>query len=343
MKKDPGTNIVFSAVHRDTDIPGRMAPMIFIATFLSHFFGASAGREGAALQLGGSISNQLGKLFKLNSENRHIVIMCGMSAGFSSVFGTPLAATLFALEVTNVGMMNYGALVPCVFASLIASIVSRAFGATGEAFHVSVIPQFNYVFLFKVILLAVLLGALSILFCVALHQAPKLYQKAFKNPYIRIVAASLIIIGLTILLQTTDYMGAGMNVIERAFHEGTRPEAFILKLLFTALAIGAGFKGGEIVPSFFVGATFACFFGPLIGLPMSLSAACGMIGVFCGATNCPITALLIGFELFGLEGMPYYLITVAVSYMFSGYFGLYHEQRIVHSKYREKFVVKNAK
>ena len=159
----------------------------------------------------------------------------------------------------------------------------------------------------------------------------------------RIVAASVIIIALTCILRTTDYMGAGMHVIEKAFHQGASPETFILKLLFTALALGAGFKGGEIVPSFFVGATFASVVGPLIGLPVSLSAACGMIGVFCGATNCPITALLIGFELFGLEGMPYYLVTVAVSYMFSGYFGLYHEQRIVHSKYHEKFVVKNAK
>ncbi len=343
MRKDPGTNIVFSAVHTDQDIPGRMAPLIFSATFLTHFFGASAGREGAALQLGGSISNQLGKLFKLNSANRHIVIMCGMSAGFSSVFGTPLAAAIFALEVVNVGMMNYGALVPCVFASLIASLVSKALGAAGEAFFVSVIPSFDYILLLKIVLLSVLLGALSILFCVVLHRAPKIYQKFIKNPYLRIVIASVIIVGLTYLLKTTDYMGAGMHVIENAFHQGARPEAFILKLLFTALALGAGFKGGEIVPSFFVGATFASVIGPLLGLPVSLSAACGMIGVFCGATNCPITALLIGFELFGLEGMPYYLITVAVSYMFSGYFGLYHEQRIVHSKYREKFVVKNAK
>ncbi len=343
MRKDPGTNIVFAAVYDDTDIPGRMAPLIFVSTFLSHIFGASAGREGAALQLGGSISNQLGKLFKLNSANRHVVIMCGMSAGFSSVFGTPLAAVIFSLEVVNVGMMNYGALVPCVFASLIASIVSKAFGAAGEAFHIPVIPSFDYILLLKIILLAVLLGALSILFCVVLHGAPKLYQKVFKNPYLRIVVASVIIVVLTLCLKTTDYMGTGMHVIENTFHEGARPEAFVLKLVFTALALGAGFKGGEIVPAFFIGATFASVVGPLLGLPVALSAACGLIGVFCGATNCPITALLIGFELFGLEGMPYYLVTVAVSYMFSGYYGLYHEQRIVHSKYHEKFVVKRAR
>lgn len=343
IKKDPGTNVVLAAVHSNKDIPGRMAPLIFISTFLTHFFGASAGREGAALQLGGSISNQLGKLFHLNNDDRHIVIMCGMSAGFSALFGTPLAAAIFAMEVISVGIMHYSALVPCVFASLIASIFSKYLGAVGESFTVTIIPELDLVLFFKMILLSIFFGALSSIFCAVLHNAGKLYKKYISNPYLRIIAASGIIILLTALLHTTDYMGAGMNIIEKAFHEGVRPESFLLKMVFTALALGAGFKGGEIVPSFFVGATFGSLVGPLLGLPMSLSAACGMIGVFCGVTNCPITSLLIGFELFGFPGMPYYLMSVAVSYMMSGYYGLYKEQKIIYSKYHPKFIDWNAK
>lgn len=343
LKNDPGTNVVIAAIHSDQKIPGRMAPLIFISTFLTHLFGASAGREGAALQIGGSVSAQLGKLLHVNPEDRHIVIMCGMSAGFSAIFGTPMASAIFAMEVISVGIMHYSALVPCVFASLIASEFSKYFGVVAESFYVSIIPTFNMIHFFKMILLSILFGALSILFCFVLHSAGKVYQKYFHNPYIRIVAASGIIIALTAILHTSDYMGAGVEIIERSFHEGARPEAFILKMVFTALALGAGFKGGEIVPSFFVGATFGSLVGPLMGLPLSLSAACGMLGVFCGATNCPITSLLIGFELFGFQGMPYYLVAVSVSYMLSGYHGLYKEQRIVYSKYQTRFIDRNAK
>lgn len=343
MKNDLGTNVILASIHKDKEIPGRMAPMIFIATFLTHFFGASAGREGAALQLGGSISAQLGKLLQVNPADRHIVIMCGMSAGFSAIFGTPLASAIFAMEVISVGIMHYSALVPCVFASLIASIFSQSFGVVTESFHVSIIPEFNVEHFIKMILLSICFGILSAAFCLMLHNAGRLYKKYFPNPFIRILAASGMIILLTLILHTTDYMGAGMNIIERSFEEGARPEAFLLKMLFTSLALGAGFKGGEIVPSFFIGATFASIAGPLIGLPLSLSAACGMLGVFCGVTNCPITSLLIGFELFDFQGMPYYLVAVSVSYMMSGYHGLYKEQKIVYSKYQTRFINRNPK
>ena len=343
MKNDLGTNVVLAAIHKDEKIPGRMAPMIFIATFLTHFFGASAGREGAALQLGGSISAQLGRLLKVNPADRHIVIMCGMSAGFSAIFGTPMASAIFAMEVISIGIMHYAALVPCVFASLIASIFSKRLGVVAESFYVSIVPDFNVEHFIKMIFLSIFFGVLSAVFCLMLEGTKKLYSTSIKNPYVRILAASGIIIVLTGILRTTDYMGAGMNIIESAFYEGARPEAFILKMIFTSLALGAGFKGGEIVPSFFIGATFASVVGPLIGLPLSLSAACGMLGVFCGVTNCPITSLLIGFELFGFQGMPYYLVAVSVSYMMSGYHGLYKEQKIVYSKYQTRFINRNPK
>lgn len=343
MKNDLGTNVVLAAIHKDEKIPGRMAPMIFIATFLTHFFGASAGREGAALQLGGSISAQLGRLLRVNPEDRHIVIMCGMSAGFSAIFGTPMASAVFAMEVISIGIMHYSALVPCVFASLIASIFSKRLGVVAESFYVPIIPEFNVEHFIKMIFLSIFFGILSAAFCLMLRGTGKLYKKLFKNAYIRILAASGIIILLTALLRTTDYMGAGMNIIEHSFEESARPEAFLMKMIFTGLALGAGFKGGEIVPSFFIGATFASVAGPLIGLPLALSSACGMLGVFCGVTNCPITSLLIGFELFGFQGMPYYLVAVSVSYMMSGYHGLYKEQKIVYSKYQTRFINRNPK
>lgn len=343
MKNDLGTNVVLAAIHKDEKIPGRMAPMIFIATFLTHFFGASAGREGAALQLGGSISAQLGRLLRVNPADRHIVIMCGMSAGFSAIFGTPLASAIFAMEVISIGIMHYAALVPCVFASLIASIFSKYLGVVSESFYISIIPEFNVIYFIKMIFLSIFFGILSAVFCLILRGFSRTFKKYFSNPFIRILAASGIIILLTLIFHTTDYMGAGMDIIEKSFHKSARPEAFLLKMIFTGLALGSGFKGGEIVPSFFIGATFGSVAGPLIGLPLSLSAACGMLGVFCGVTNCPITSLLIGFELFGFEGMPYYLVAVSVSYMMSGYHGLYKEQKIIYSKYQTRFINRNPK
>lgn len=343
MKNDLGTNVVLAAIHKDEKIPGRMAPMIFIATFLTHFFGASAGREGAALQLGGSISAQLGKLLRLNEKDKHIVIMCGMSAGFSAIFGTPMASAIFAMEVISIGIMHYSALVPCVFASLIASIFSKRLGVVSESFYVSIVPDFNVEHFIKMIFLSIFFGILSAAFCLMLREFARLFKKYFKNPFIRILVSSAIIIVLTIIFHTTDYMGAGMDIIEKSFHKTARPEAFLMKMVFTSLALGSGFKGGEIVPSFFIGATFGSLAGPLIGLPLSLSAACGMLGVFCGVTNCPMTSLLIGFELFDFQGMPYYLVAVSVSYMMSGYHGLYKEQKIIYSKYQTRFIDRNPK
>lgn len=189
------------------------------------------------------------------------------------------------------------------------------------------------------IIFAGLIGGVSVLFCIILHGTEHIYKKLLKNSYARIFAAGCVIIILTMVVGNTSYLGSGMEIIERIFHEGTIPNhTFLLKIIFTALTLGAGFKGGEIVPSFCIGAAFGCVVASWFGLPITLVAACGMIGVFCGVTNCPITSLLISFELFGFEGMPYYLVTVAVSYMLSGYYGLYHSQKIMYSKTETNFV-----
>lgn len=341
-KNDRGTNLVLSTIHAETEIPFKMAPLIFISTIVTHLFGGSAGREGAALQLGGSIGNQLGRWFRFDEKDRRIVVMCGMSAAFAALFGTPIAASIFAMEVVSVGVMYYAALVPCVFAALIASKFATNMGISPSVLQITHMPEFHFIPSIKIILLALCCAGLSVLFCVVLHSLGDLYYAKMKNPYVRIVVSSCIIVILTALLHTTDYMGAGVPVIADAIKGEVRPEAFLLKILFTALTLEAGFKGGEIVPSFFVGATFGCLFGQILGISPSLCAAVGMISVFCGVTNCPITSMLIAFELFGYKEVPYFLIAISVSYLMSGYYGLYHDQTIVYSKYKTEYINRKA-
>ena len=307
-----------------------MAPLIFVSTTITHLFGGSAGREGAAIQLGGSIAKKLGKLIRLDENDQRTIIMCGMSAGFSALFGTPMAAAIFSLEVVSVGIMHYSALVPCVVAALIANFVTAACQVPPEVFPVTGIPGFTPLAFAQIAALAVAIGVCSVLFCLLLHKTEHIYEKHIKNPYIRIALAGVLVIGLSFLLQTNMFLGSGMGMIEEIFHHGHTPWfSFALKMLFTALTLGAGFKGGEIVPSFTVGAALGATLAALLGLPVNVAAACGMVGLFCGVTNCPITSLLISFELFGFEGMPYYLVTIAISYMISGYHSLYHKQKIV--------------
>lgn len=337
-EKELSTNSVLSAIHSNEKLPLKMAPLIFVSTVITHLFGGSAGREGAALQLGGSIGNGLGALFHFDDNDKHIMIMCGMSAAFAALFGTPMAAAIFSMEVISVGIMQYSALVPCVIASLSAFSVAQAFGVGQELFLVTHVPNFTIFSAAKVTVLAVLCAVLSIAFCIILHQTEHLYKRLLKNPYLRVVVGGCLIIVLTLLVGDQTYNGTGMHVIEEAMEGHVIPYAFLLKMIFTALTIGAGYKGGEIVPSFFIGATFGCLFGNILGFAPDLCAAVGMASLFCGVTNCPITSLLISFELFGYEGMPFYLLAVAFSYMLSGYYGLYSSQRIMYSKYRTKYI-----
>ena len=331
---DKGTNTVVASLQSSTDIPWKMAPLIFVSTVITHLFGGSAGREGAALQLGGSIANKLGRILKMREGDRHTVIMCGMSAGFSALFGTPMAAAIFSMEVVRVGSMQYSAFVPCVLASMTAHFTARFFQVPPETFLFSNVPQIGPANFTLILIFAVAVALVSILFCVILHGTEHFLEKKMKNPYIRIGVVGVVIVALTYLLGTDLYLGSGMGIIEDIFHHGGSVAwyGFLLKILFTALTIGAGFKGGEIVPSFTIGAAFGCCAAGILGLPAELVTACGMIGVFCGVTNSPITALLIGFELFGFAGMPYFLTTVAVTYMLSGYHSLYKVQVFAYSK-----------
>lgn len=337
-QKELSTNSVLSAIHSNEELPLKVAPLIFASTIITHLFGGSAGREGAALQFGGSIGNSVGRLFHLSDSDKHILIMCGMSAAFSALFGTPMGAAIFSMEVVSVGIMQYSALVPCVVASLSAYYVAQAFGVSQELFLIDIIPKFTILSAGKTIVLAVLCALVSILFCITLHQIERLYKKVFPNPYLRVFAGGCFIILLTLLVGAQTYNGSGMGVIKDCVEGKVIPEEFLLKIIFTALTLGAGYKGGEIVPSLFIGASFGCLFGNLIGFSPTLCAAVGMTSLFCGVTNCPITSLLISFELFGYDGMPYFLLSIAFSYMLSGYYGLYSSQKIMYSKYHTKYI-----
>jgi len=331
-----GTNQVFDSVRDENKITFKLAPAIFLSSVMTHLGGGSAGKEGAALQLGGSISSVICKLFRLDDKTRHILTMSGMGALFSAVFGTPLAACVFALEVVNVGHFCSAALFPSLVSSIVAFSVSSSLGTPAEKFLVSKLPEFNLDTMWRVAVIAIAAAIVSILFCAALHTASHLFDKLFKNAYIKAVVGGVLIIGLTALVGSFDYNGGGMNIIEHIFMDNNPPAfAFLLKLLFTALTVAAGFKGGEIVPTLFVGATLGGLLASILGLSLPLGAAVGMCALFCGVTNCPLATVFLGIELFGAEGMVFYAVAVAISFLMSGKYSLYSSQHFIYSKLNE--------
>lgn len=338
-----GTDYVLQSVYTDGNVPGIMAPVIFVSTVITHLFGGSAGREGAALQLGGSIGSQIGRLLKLDENDMRIVIMCGMSTVFSALFGTPLTAAIFAMGVASIGAMHYSGFIPCIVAAYIASGVSARFGAEPVHFILAAIPDMSVLNMIRTGILAVLCAGLSIIFCLAMKESGKLLKKLFKNEYVRAVAGGLIIIALTLICGTRDYNGAGMDVIERAISGQAVAYAFALKIIFTAITMESGYKGGEIVPTFFIGATFGCIAGGMTGLDPGFSAAIGMVAMFCGVANCPIASIMLSIEVFGGQGVEFFALACAISYMLSGYFGLYSTQKIVFSKLKTEVVNISAK
>lgn len=337
-----GTNAVLEAVSANQEVSLATGPLIFLSTVLTHFVGGSSGREGAALQLGGSLGSLSGKLLKLGKRDRKVAVMCGMSAVFGALFGTPAAAAMFAVEVASVGEIYYAGLLPSVFSSFLGANIAHAFGVPAEAFAILNLPKFTPLTAAYTVFLGLLCALVSIGFCMLLHSAGKLYRKYIPNPYYRILAASALFILLTFLLGTREYHGGSMQLIEHAMEGHARYEDFLLKALFTAVALGAGFRGGEIVPTLCVGSTFGCIVGQVMGISPSFSAACGMAALFAGVTNCPISTMFIALELFGGEGMPFFAIVIAVTFALSGYYGLYSSQKFACSKTELEFAHINA-
>ncbi len=343
MEKDQGTNLVLVAVRDAKRLKLRTAPLIFLSTICTHLAGGSAGREGAALQLGASLSAYTGRKLGLDEHDGRIVVMCGMAASFSALFGTPLTAAVFAMEVVTVGRMYYAAMVPCLLSSYTAVLAAHGFGLhvihgypVHDALELDLLP------ILQTAAMGVLCAVLSIFFCKVMHAAPRLYARYLPDPLVRAAVGGALVLALTLLVGEQTYNGAGDGVIRRMLAGDTIPEAFLLKILFTALTLGAGFRGGEIVPLLFIGCAFGTWVGPFLGLPHGFSGALGMAAVFCGATNSPLSSILLAFELFGGDGLPLYALCCGVSYMLSGYHGLYSEQKIIYSKFRPEWIDKKA-
>ena len=348
MEGDRGTNLVLVAVREHEPMRLRTAPLIFLSTIITHLVGGSAGREGAALQLGASISNKIAHRLRLEPAEGRILTVCGMAAAFSALFGTPLSAALFSLEVVHVGIIQYAVLVPAFLSSLTAFLLAGWLNVPPTAYTVSGLPALCATSLVQVSVLGALCALLSIIFCKTVHGTGHLYARFLPDLRLRAVVGGLIMVCLSLLdggLPDQVYNGAGGNLVEAAVSgggAGVMPWAFLVKILFTSLTLGAGFRGGEIVPTFACGATFGCVVAPFLGLSPSFGGAVGTVAAFCGVTNCPLTSILLAYELFGGHGLSLFALAIAVSYRLSGYTGLYSEQEIIYSKSSPRQVNRKA-
>ncbi len=332
------TNGVLLAVRTPSGIPGSTAPLIFVSTVITHLLGGSAGREGAALQLGGAVGDWLGSRLHMDEKDGHIMVMCGMSALFAALFGAPMTAAVFALEVTSVGIFHFSAILPCLTSALTAVSVAGLLGVAPEVFPLAEVFPFSFGSVGAAALVAVVCAGVSIVYCLVLRRGGKALARVIPNSYVRAAAGGAAVAVLTWLLGTTAYNGAGMDVIAAAVGGNARPEAFALKMLFTALTMTSGYKGGEIVPAMFIGATLGCVLGGLLGLPAGMGASVGLIAMFCGSLNVPISSVFLGIELFGGTNMRFFAIAAVISYVLSANFGLYEEQKIVYSKLRPEYI-----
>ena len=333
-----GTNNVIRAVQSGEAVSPLLVPAIFLGTVLTHLCGGSAGREGAALQMGGSIGYNVGRLFRLSDHDRRTATACGMAAFFSALFGTPLAATLFAMMVEDVGLTFSVAFVPGFLAALVAYGVSLACGISPTRFALADAPALTADAVLKVMVLGAACAVVSRLFCGLLHFTEHELPKRLPNPWVRAAVGGIAVVALSYLMGVGRYNGAGMGVIAAAVEQGEAlPWDFLCKALLTAVTLASGFKGGEVVPSFYIGATFGCAVGPLLGLPAGFSAAVGLVAVFCGATNTLIPSILMAYELFQGEGLELVALGCGVCYMLSGYHGLYSSQTFVTEKWASEY------
>ena len=328
-----GNNLILEEIqNKKEEIPKRMGFFVLISTLVSHLFGASVGREGTAVQMGGSISESIGKLFKVNERDRRILLMSGISGGFGSVFGTPLAGTIFGMEVSSMGAIKYEALIPCFVASFVGDLVAQCLKVTHTKYHIDLVPSMSLAVFVKVLFASILFGLVAILFSEMIHFFKRVFPKYIKNPYFRPVLGGLIVIVLTYAVQTNIYNGIGTETIKNSFSTKVPALAFLGKIVFTSISLGSGFQGGEVTPLFYAGSTFGNFLAPILNLPIGFLAALGLIGVFSGASNAPIACFILGVEMFGSEGLLFFFVSAIISYIFSGHHGIYTSQLVATAK-----------
>lgn len=328
MKGNKGTNEIIDATLDGHPVSPMVAPAIFLATATTHLFGGSAGREGAALQLGGSTASMLAKLFRLREEERKVIVMAGMSAVFAGLFGTPLTATLFCMEFESVGTIFSPALLPCFLAAFVASRVSLALGVHAETFILTQEFSLTLGNCWQYLVLAVLVSLLGIAMCWVFHQAEHLAAHKLPNPFVRIAVGGIVITILTLVAGDHRFNGAGMDMALKAVAGDADWYSFLVKMLFTAVTLSAGFKGGEIVPTFCIGATFGCVLGGLLGLDAGFAGALGLIGLFCCATNSPLASIVLSIEMFGSTNLYLFAFVCVICFVLSGNSGLYASQII---------------
>ena len=332
MKGNKGTNEVLEATLDGHPVSPMVVPSIFAATALTHLFGGSGGREGAALQLGGSAASFLAKCFHLKESNRKILVTAGMSSVFAGLFGTPLTATLFCMEFASVGTFFSPALLPCFLSAFIASRVSGLLGVHAETYILTEAFQLTLMNCWQYLILAVLVSLLGIAMCWVFHQAEHFAAHHLPNPFIRIAVGGVIITAMTLLVGDHRFNGAGMDMALKAVGGEADWYSFLLKMLFTAVTLSAGFKGGEIVPTFCIGATFGCVLGGLLGLDAGMAAALGLVGLFCCATNSPFASIMLSIEMFGGTNLYLFAFISVICFVLSGNSSLYSSQIIQYSK-----------
>ena len=326
LKRNRGTNEIIDAVLSGEELKPQIAPGIFGAAMLTHLFGGSAGREGAALQLGGSAASWLSKRLGLKRQSRRVLIMAGMSSVFAGLFGTPLTAALFCMEFESVGTIFSPALLPCYIAAFTASSVSGLLGVHAEGHPLEAAAALTIGNIWLYLLLAILIAVLGIVMVRFFHQAEHLAAHHVKNPWVRIFVGGVLIAAMTYMVGDHRFNGAGMDMALAAVQGQADWYSFLVKMLFTAVTLAAGFKGGEIVPTFCIGATFGCVVGGLLGLDAGICGALGLIGLFCCATNSPLASIVLSVEMFGGANVHLFALVCVICFVLSGNTGLYASQ-----------------